>query len=416
MKKLIEKYCDTNLVIRIVIGFTLGAVFGIFVKNITVIESLGALFVGSMKAVAPVLVFLLVCCAIASASDSIGKKFRLVVFLYLLNTFLSAIVSVVGNFIFPITVDLPAKSADINSASVGISDVINNLLTSVVANPVSSISNANYLGILFCAVIIGVSLKKVASEVTIRMMKDFSEAMSKGVSGIIQFAPIGVFGLVYTSVVKSGFYIFRDYGRLLLLLVGCMLVCALIIEPLIVYVLLRRNPYPLVFTCLKESGITAFFTRSSAANIPINMQLCEKLGLSKEFYSVSIPLGATISTNAAAVTISTMTLVLCKTLGITVDIPSAFILVVMSTIGACGASGVAGGSLLLIPMACSLFGISDSVAMYMVGVGFIIGVIQDAVETAVNSSGGILLTATAEYWHREKHVKDVNVLSDVANG
>ena len=416
MKKLIEKYCDTNLVIRIVIGFTLGAVFGIFVKNITVIESLGALFVGSMKAIAPVLVFLLVCCAIASASDSIGKKFRLVVFLYLLNTFLSAIVSVVGNFIFPITVGLPAKSADINSASVGISDVINNLLTSVVANPVSSISNANYLGILFWAVIIGVCLKKVASEVTIRMMKDFSEAMSKGVSGIIQFAPIGVFGLVYTSVVKSGFYIFRDYGRLLLLLVGCMLVCALIIEPLIVYVLLRRNPYPLVFTCLKESGITAFFTRSSAANIPINMQLCEKLGLSKEFYSVSIPLGATISTNAAAVTISTMTLVLCKTLGITVDIPSAFILVVMSTIGACGASGVAGGSLLLIPMACSLFGISDSVAMYMVGVGFIIGVIQDAVETAVNSSGGILLTATAEYWHREKHVKDVNVLSDVANG
>ncbi len=415
MKKLIEKYCDTNLVIRIIIGFTLGAVFGIFLKNITVIESLGTLFVGSMKAVAPVLVFLLVCCAIASASDSIGKKFRLVVFLYLLNTFLSAIVSIVGNFMFPITVELPSKSADVSSASVGISDVINNLLTSVVANPVSSISNANYLGILFWAVIIGVCLKKVASEVTIRMMKDFSEAMSKGVSGIIQFAPIGVFGLVYTSVVKSGFYIFRDYGRLLLLLVGCMLICALIIEPLIVYILLRQNPYPLVFTCLKESGITAFFTRSSAANIPINMQLCEKLGLSKEFYSVSIPLGATISTNAAAVTISTMTLVLCKTLGITVDIPSAFILVVMSTIGACGASGVAGGSLLLIPMACSLFGISDSVAMYMVGVGFIIGVIQDAVETAVNSSGGILLTATAEYWHREKHVKDVNVLSDVAN-
>lgn len=415
MEKLIKKYCDMNLVVRIIIGFVLGAIFGIFFKNISIIDSLGVLFVGSMKAIAPVLVFLLVCCSVASASDSIGKKFRLVVFLYILNTFLSAIVSVVSNFMFPITVELPSKTADVNSTSVGISDVINNLLTSVVANPIYSISNANYLGILFWAVIIGICLKKVANKVTISVIEDFSEAMSKAVSGIIQFAPIGVFGLVYTSVVKSGVNIFKDYGKLLLLLVGCMLVCALIIEPLIVFTLLKKNPYPLLFKCFKESGITAFFTRSSAANIPINIKLCENLGLSKEFYSVSIPLGATISTNAAAVTISTMTLVLCNTLGVLVDIPSAIILVIMSTIGACGASGVAGGSLLLIPMACSLFGISDNLAMYMVGVGFIIGVIQDAVETAVNSSGGVLLSATAEYWYKKKNIKDLNALKDDSN-
>lgn len=401
MRKIFGIYNKVSLILRIFIGLVIGALLGVFVPEATGISILGDIFVGALKAVAPILVFVLVISSLAKASSGIGKKFRTVIILYMLSTFLAAVVAVLASFAFPVTLKLTAAVEQ--AAPSGISEVLRSLLNNIVANPVSALMNANYIGILAWAVIFGLALKKYGADTTIRTMQDISDAVSQAVKWIINVAPFGILGLVFTTVSTNGLSIFTDYGRLLLLLVGCMLAVALIVDPLIAWICLRRNPYPLVLRCFKESGLTAFFTRSSAANIPINMALCERLGLDKDVYSVSIPLGATINMDGAAITITVMTMAAAHTMNITTDIPTAIILSLLSAIAACGASGVAGGSLLLIPMACSLFGISADVAMQVVGVGFIVGVVQDSFETAINSSGDVLFAATAEYrqWIKE---------------
>lgn len=283
----------------------------------------------------------------------------------------------------------------------------------IVDNPVNALINANYVGILSWAVLLGVGLKN-ASESTKTMISNVADALSKIVGWVINFAPLGIMGLVFDAIATNGLEAFVSYGKLLAVLVGSMAVLALIINPLIVYVYLRENPYPLVLKCLKESGITAFFTRSSAANIPVNMELCKRLGLNKDTYSVSIPLGATINMAGASITISVLSLAAAHTLGINVDLPTAFILSILATVSACGASGVSGGSLLLIPLACSLFGISNDIAMQVVGVGFIIGVVQDSCETAINSSTDVLFTAVADFAERKKAGEELRVNKSIA--
>lgn len=401
MKKIFGIYNKTSLILRIFIGLVIGALLGVFVPAATGISILGDIFVGALKAVAPILVFVLVISSLAKASSGIGKKFRTVIFLYMLSTFLAAVVAVLASFAFPVTLKLTAAAEQ--TAPSGISEVLRSLLNNIVANPVNALMNANYIGILAWAIIFGLALKRYGADTTIRTMQDISDAVSQAVKWIINVAPFGILGLVFTTVSTNGLSIFTDYGKLLLLLVGCMLAVALIVDPLIAWICLRRNPYPLVLRCFKESGLTAFFTRSSAANIPINMALCERLGLDKDVYSVSIPLGATINMDGAAITITVMTMAAANTMNIATDIPTAIILSLLSAIAACGASGVAGGSLLLIPMACSLFGIPADVAMQVVGVGFIVGVVQDSFETAINSSGDVLFAATAEFrqWIKE---------------
>lgn len=406
MKKIIKIWNSTSSVLKIFVGLVLGAVLGIVAPEASAITILGSIFVGALKAIAPVLVALLVMSAISKAGKGIGKRFRTVITLYLLSTLLAALVAVIGSYMFPVTMAL--KDTTTGNPPQGIGEVFNNLLTNMVSNPLQSVSTANYTSVLFWSVIIGIGLKKFAKQTTIDMVSDFAEVVSQAVRWVIQFAPFGILGLVFESVSESGLAIFTDYGKLLALLVGCMLVVALVVDPLIAAIYLKRNPYPLVFKCLKESGLTAFFTRSSAANIPINMGLCERLGLERDFYSVSIPLGATINMDGAAITITVMTLATAHTLGMTVDIPTALILSLLATLGACGASGVAGGSLLLIPMACSLFGIDNAVSMQVVAVGFIIGVIQDSVETALNSSGDVMFAATAEFHDRLKKGEKIN--------
>ncbi len=405
MMGIIKKWNSISLILRIVIGLVLGTILGVLIPNATVITIFGDVFVGALKAIAPVLVFVLVMSSIANAKGGVGKRFRTVVFLYMLSTCLAAFTAVIGSFLFPVTIQL--TDAVDNTAPGGIGEVLGNLLTNMVQNPVTAIANGNYIGILTWAIIFGLAMKQLASENTKRIAVDLSEVVSQAVRWIINLAPFGIFGLVFASVSTSGLEIFTEYGKLLLLLVGCMLVVALIVDPFIVFLCLRRNPYPLVFKCFKESGVTAFFTRSSAANIPINMNLCEKLGLDKDFYSVSIPLGATINMDGAAITITVMALTVANTMGISVDIPTAFVLAIVATLGACGASGVAGGSLLLIPLACSLFGIGNDVAMQAVAVGFIIGVVQDSLETAINSSGDVIFAATAEFMEWKKQGKEV---------
>ena len=405
MKNLVKKWNDISLILRILIGLIIGTILGIAAPQATIIAVLGNLFVGALKAVAPLLVFILVMSSLARANNGIGKKFRTVIFLYMLSTLLAAVVAVLASFAFPVTIKLTEAVND--AAPSGIGEVMTTLLNNIVANPVKSLMDANYIGILSWAIVLGLALKKLASEHTKEALSDLSEAVSQAVRWIINLAPFGIMGLVFSSVSTNGLRIFKDYGKLLLLLVGCMLAIALIIDPLIAGICLKRNPYPLVFRCFKESGLTAFFTRSSAANIPINMSLCERLGLDRDMYSVSIPLGATINMDGAAITITVMTLAAAHTLGISVDIPTAIVLSVLATVAACGASGVAGGSLLLIPMACSLFGISNDIAMQVVAVGFIIGVVQDSFETAINSSGDVLFAATAEFREWMKQGKEV---------
>lgn len=405
MKEIIKKWNSISLIIRIAIGLVLGAVLGVVVPNATAISVLGDVFVGALKAIAPVLVFVLVMSSLANAKGGVGKRFSRVVVLYMMSTALAAFVAVIGCFVFPVTIQL--TDAVDNAAPTGIWEVLGTLLTNMVQNPVSAVMNGNYIGILTWSIIFGLALKSLAADVTKQAVKDFADAVSQAVRWIINCAPFGILGLVFTNVSTSGLEIFTEYGKLLALLVGCMLAVALIVDPLVVAICLRRNPYPLVFRCFKESGVTAFFTRSSAANIPVNMNLCEKLGLDKDFYSVSIPLGATINMDGAAITITVMALTVANTMGISVDIPTAFILAVIATLGACGASGVAGGSLLLIPLACSLFGISNDIAMQAVAVGFIIGVVQDSLETAINSSGDVMFAATAEFMDWQKEGKEL---------
>ena len=392
--KLVKKWTGTSLVLRIAIGLVIGAILGLVVPQWTGIGLLGHIFVSALKAIAPVLVAFLVCSSIAKAQGGLGPRFRTVIILYLSATLVAAAVAVTGSFLFPVTLTL--HDAATGSAPGGLADVFRNLLTKMVMNPLEAIATANYIGILFWAIIMGLGFKLLASDSTIKVISEVSDVITQVVKWIIQFAPFGILGLVFSAVSESGLEIFTTYGRLLLLLVGCMLTSVLIFNPLLAFIATRRNPYPLLFTCLKESGINAFFTRSSAANIPINMELCKKLGIEEDFYSVSIPLGATVNMNGAAVTITVMTLAVAHTMGIEVSFGSALLLSVIATLGACGASGVAGGSLLLIPMACSFFGIPVDVAMQAVAIGFIIGVVQDSVETAVNSSGDAFFTAIAD--------------------
>ena len=402
MKKIWKGWTGISLIIRIVIGLVIGAGLGLIVPGATGISILGSLFVGALKAIAPVLVFVLVISALCSAKQSHGGVIRTVIILYLFSTVLAAIIAVFACKIFPVKMVLTGVEEATNSAPSGIVEVLENLLLNLVQNPISSIANANYLGVLFWAVLLGIALRR-APEGVKNALSSVSDAVSAVVKGIIEFAPFGILGLVFDAVSTSGLRILKDYGSLLILLVGCMLFITLVTNPILVFWCIRKNPYPLVFKCLKESAVTAFFTRSSAANIPVNMKVCEELGLDRDTYSVTIPLGATINMDGAAITITVMTMATCATLGISVDIPTAIVLSLLAALSACGASGVAGGSLLLIPLACSLFGISDSVSMQVVAVGFIIGVIQDSVETALNSSSDLLLSASAEFrqWRKE---------------
>lgn len=405
MNRILKKWNDLSLIFRIACGLVLGVILGLIFPNASAIGILGDIFVGALKSIAPILVFFLVISAVANASNTVSKRFRTVVLLYILSTLLASILAVIASKIFPISLRLVAAVS--NEAPEGIAQVFKNLLNNIVQNPIASIANANYIGILAWAIVLGLALKKINHQPTNEILVSISDAVSATVRWIINLAPLGILGLVFVAISTNGLSVFVDYGKLLLVLVGCMLFLALVINPFITFIMLRKNPYPLVWRCLKESGITAFFTRSSAANIPVNMELCRKLGLDKDIYSISIPLGATINMDGAAITIAIMTLAAANTMGISVDIPSALILCVMATLGACGASGVAGGSLLLIPMACSLFGIGNDVAMQVVGVGFIIGVIQDSLETALNSSGDVLFTATAEFYEWRKQGKEI---------
>ena len=404
MKTVFSAYAKFPLIAKIAIGIVIGLCLGLWVPNANFVTVLGDLFVGALKAIAPILVFVLVTASLGSAGKGIGSRFRTVIIFYLVSTFLAATVAVVASYLFPVTI--PLGEAASNSAPAGLGEVFKTLLGNMVTNPITAISNGNYLGILTWAVVLGLALR-AAGEKTKDMLNDLSAAVSKAVAWVIQLAPFGILGLVYSSVGEYGVAIFADYGKVLLLLVGCMLAVALVIDPLIVGITLKRNPYPLVFKCFKESGITAFFTRSSAANIPVNMKLCEKLGLDKEYYSVAIPLGATINMDGAAITITVMSLAAAFSQGIQVNILIAILLSFVATLGACGASGVAGGSLLLIPMACSLLGVGQDIAMQVVAVGFIIGVVQDSLETAINSSGDVLFCATAEFHERQKRGEKV---------
>ncbi|MEE1313525.1 MAG: serine/threonine transporter SstT [Lachnospiraceae bacterium] len=405
MKNLLSKWNHLGLITRIIIGLVIGAILGIACPKATAIVILGDMFVGALRAIAPVLVFVLVMSSLANSKGNAANNMKTVIILYMITTLIGAVVAAVGSFIFPQTLILTEAATEVTPPS-GIGEVLKNLLLNIVSNPIAALVDANYIGILTWAVILGAALK-CASDTSKKFLQDISDAVTQAVHWIISCAPFGILGLVFNTVSTNGLSIFTSYGKLLALLVGCMLFTVFVTNPSVVFFCLRKNPYPLVFKCLKESGITAFFTRSSAANIPMNMALCERLGLNKDNYSVSIPLGATINMDGAAITITVMTLATANTLGITVDLPTAVILSVLATTSACGASGVAGGSLLLIPLACSLFGISNDIAMQTVGVGFIIGVIQDSVETALNSSSDVVMTATAELYQRRKAGEDI---------
>ena len=409
-----QKWTESSLILKIIIGMIAGVVLGIVVPQWSFIGFFGKVFVEALKSIAPLLVFILVASAISQAKTGVGSKFKIIIAIFLLMNFIAAVVATISCFIFPVSIHLSAASTAVSPG--GLADILGEMLLKIFSNPIKSLSEGEYLGILFWSIIIGIALRMVGSDTTKDLLNDIAEVFSKIVYFIIQFAPIGVMGLVFTSVCESGLSIFSQYGELILLIVGCILIMAFIINPLISALLLKRNPFPLVFTCLKESGVTAFFSRSSAANIPINMQLCEKLGLDRDFYSVTIPLGSTINTNGAAVTIAVMTLVACHTMGIPVHFSWAILLCVVTTLAACCASGVVGGSLLLIPLTCSLFGISQDISMQVVAVGFIISVIQDSFETALNSASDVLFTAATEYYMRAKNGEPVNYLGEFSKG
>jgi len=397
--KIIKKYNETSLILRIVIGMIIGAVLALLFPNFTIPKLLGTLFISALKAIAPILVFALVISSLANGKTGFDSRFGFVIFEYMFSTFLAAVLAVLFSSLFKVTINLSGEAAQMDAVPSNVGEILQNLLIGMFSNPEQALATGNYISILFWAVLFGLISKRLASDTTKKVLADIAVIVSQAVKCVINLAPFGIMGLVFENVSDSGLSIYLDYGKLILLLVGTMAVVALVLNPLIVFAILRRNPYPLVLRCIRESGVTAFFTRSSAANIPVNMELCERLGLDPDIYSVSIPLGATINMDGAAVVITIMTLATVRTLGIPFDIPTAIILSVLSTLAACGSSGVAGGSLLLIPMACSLFGISSDISMQVVGVGFIISVIQDSMETALNSSGDVIFTATAEYRH-----------------
>ena len=391
----VHAWCDCSLILRIVIGLAIGVVLAFILPGGNqAIELLGTIFVSALKAVAPCLVFFLVMSALANAKASGGMKD--IVLLYVACTLVAAAVAVAASFLVPSIVTLPSAEGIENTSPQGIGEVLTALILKMFSNPIGSLTDANYLGILVWAVFLGIALRS-ASDNTKDVLKSLADAVNKIVGWVIQLAPIGICGLVYQSVSSNGIEIFTEYGHLILVLVGCMLFVALVTNPLLSFLCMGKNPYPLVLRTLKDSGVTAFFTRSSAANIPVNMNLCQKLGLDQDAYGVSIPLGATINMGGAAITITVMSMAVAQTLGIAIDPFTAVILCVLAAVSACGASGVAGGSLLLIPLACSLFGISNDIAMQAVAIGMIIGVIQDSCETALNSSSDVLFTASAQY-------------------
>lgn len=395
MKRFISTWNRTSLIKRIAIGVVVGAVLGLLVPKFTVIGLLGDMFVGGLKAIAPLLVFALVANALSQTREGQQSNMKTVIVLYLFGTFAAALTAVISHYIFPISLKLGAAAATKATAPQGVGEVFKDLLLKMVDNPVNALGQANYIGVLVWAVVFGFAMR-TASNHTKDLLNTLAEVTSQIVRWIINLAPFGILGLVFNTISENGVGVLADYGVLILVLVGTMAFVALVVNPIIAFVMMGKNPFPLVFRCLKDSGITAFFTRSSAANIPVNLQLCKDLGLNPDTYSVSIPLGSTINMAGAAVTINVLTLAAVTTLGIQVDFATALILSVVSAISACGASGIAGGSLLLVPVACSLFGISNDLAMQVVGVGFIVGVIQDSCETALNSSTDVLFTAVAE--------------------
>ena len=396
-KKVVRIYNNTRLDIRIGIAIVIGSLLGFFLPGQTWISEIGILFVGAMKGIAPVLVFILILNALASGKTSLDRRTGKVIGFYLASTVLASITAIAASFLFPQNMNLVQSASATAHLPSGIGDVLNNLLIRAVSNPFEAITQANYIGILVWAIVFGIAIKIHAGDETKNILKDAAKAVTAIVRWIINLAPFGIMSLLFTSISTNGIGIFKTYGALIALIAGSMFFTVFVIAPAVVSFALRRDPYPLVIHCIKESGLTAFFTRSSAANIPVNMELCERLKLDREFYSVSIPLGATINMNGAAITIAIMTLAAAHTMGVSVDFPTAITLCIVSTIGACGASGIAGGSLFLIPMSCSFLGISNDVAMQVVGVGFIIGVIQDSLETALNSSTDVMYTAAAEY-------------------
>lgn len=395
MQRFISTWNRTSLIKRIAIGVVIGALLGLLIPKITVIGLLGDMFVGGLKAIAPLLVFALVANALSQTREGQQSNMKTVIVLYLFGTFAAALTAVISHYIFPISLKLGVAAATKASAPQGVGEVFKDLLLKMVDNPINALAQANYIGVLVWAVVFGFAMR-TASQHTKELLNTLAEVTSQIVRWIINLAPFGILGLVFNTISENGIGVLADYGVLILVLVGTMAFVALVVNPAIAFVMMGKNPFPLVFRCLKDSGITAFFTRSSAANIPVNLQLCENLGLNPDTYSVSIPLGSTINMAGAAVTINVLTLAAVTTLGIEVDFATALILSVVSAISACGASGIAGGSLLLVPVACSLFGISNDLAMQVVGVGFIVGVIQDSCETALNSSTDVLFTAVAE--------------------
>ncbi|WP_172195871.1 serine/threonine transporter SstT [Saccharibacillus qingshengii] len=403
MRSLYSTWNRISLVKRILIGLAIGILLALVFPGAKWISLLGSLFVGALKGIAPILVLLLVTAAISRHRQGQRTNMKSIIVLYLTGTFLAGLTAVAISFLFPVRLSLVEATEGLTPPQ-GITEVLRTLLLNLVDNPVNALINANYIGILAWAVLLGAALRHSREGVK-DVIESLSDALTRIVGWIINLAPFGILGLVFSSITENGLESLADYGRLLAVLIGCMLFMALVVNPLIVYATIRSNPYPLVLRCLRESGITAFFTRSSAANIPVNMKLAEKLGLDKETYSVSIPLGATVNMAGAAITISVLTLAAVHTLGIPVDFGTALLLSVLSAVAAAGASGVPGGSLLLIPLACSLFGIPNEIAIQVVGVGFIIGVLQDSCETALNSSSDVLFTASADRARKRKEAK-----------
>lgn len=389
-----EKWTSISLLLRIVVGLVIGVALGLILPDLPGIHLLGEMFIGTLKAIAPVLVFCLVVAALSKSRSNLGSQFKYVIMLYVLSTVLAALIAVLINFIFPVTVPLEDVASGDPPENLGA--LVGALVNDMVMNPISALIEGKYLGILFWAIIFGFILKRYGQQPTVDLAQDLSALVTRAIKLVIEFAPIGIFSIVYVAISDFGMNILTDYGKLVLLLVAAMLITMFVANPLIVALVTHRNPYPLLLKCIRVSAVTAFFTRSSAANIPVNMGLAEEMGVDSELYSVSIPLGATINMAGAAITISTMTLVCANTVGQDVPILMAFVLCILSAVAACGASGVPSGSLLLIPLACSLFGISNDAAMQMVAVGMVISVIQDSMETALNSSSDILFTTAAD--------------------
>ena len=404
LSKVTKVYGETALIKLIAIGLVIGIALALFVPVVVpVIAVFGKLFVSALKGVAPILVFVLVMNAMSQKSES-NATMKPIIQLYVLGTFLASLVAVTASFLFPTTLKLQIDADTTISPPGGIIEVLQNVIMNIVDNPIHALTTANYIGILAWGVIMGLAFRHAGDELH-NVLSDLAKAVTKVVQWVIRFAPFGIMGLVADAIATSGVDALLGYAKLLAVLLGAFFSVALIMNPLIVFFKIGMNPYPLVLATLRESGIYAFFTRSSAANIPVNMSLCKRLGLNEDLYSISIPLGATINMAGASITIAVLSLAAAHTLGISVDMPTALLLCIISTVGACGASGVAGGSLLLIPVACSSFGIDNDIAMQVVGVGFIIGVLQDSCETALNSSSDALFTATAEFAERKKQGK-----------